>query len=781
MIVSAMENKRLGKANKPLLIVPNNITAQFKNDFYRLYPNANILYADEKSFETKKRKRFLSKIAQNDYDAIIMGQSQFDLLKISKERRIESIGNEIQNIIDEMSELDKNEDRLTIKILERTKKSLEKNLEKLMDSKEESILDFEQLGIDALYVDEAHLYKNLYFTTKLRNIAGINQTASQKALNLKMKIDYIEEIGGKVTFATGTPISNTMAEMYTMQRYLMGDLLREQGIYNFDSWQRIFASTETKLEISPAGNGFQLKTRFSNFRNIPELMNLYNSVADVVTTEMINLPVPKHTKEVLEAETSEELAIEMTSFGKRAEACKNGKDPREDNMLKIVNEGRYAGLDIRHINEDYPDYEDSKVNLVVNKVYEIYKETMENKSTQVIFSDLSTPKENEFNIYDDIKNKLIEKGIKAEEIAFVHSAKKAKDREAMFEKVRTGDIRVILGSTAKMGAGTNFQNKLIALYHLDTPWRPSDLEQREGRILRQGNENEEVKIFKCITKGSFDAYSWQILEQKQRFITQAKIGAITGREVKDIDDVTLDYAEIKALATGNPKIKRKMEVDTEIEKLKVLETSHRKKQYSNEKFLTEEYPKEIERLNSILENLKIDDEYIEKLNFNEEDFEIEIKGNKYRDKEKAGALLIQVANASNIDDLIGEYKGFKIYSNSTQLSSDVKLKKATSHRLILNNGYKKANIDLLDDCLNSCKDRLENINQKIKRLDEEKEQIEKSYNLPFEHKETLENLLKEKIELEKEFEQENKTCVQFEDEETQEQVIQQTEDYEAEM
>ncbi len=448
------------------------------------------------------------------------------------------------------------------------------------------LLDFEQLGIDAIYVDEAHLYKNLYFTTKLRNIAGINQTSSQKALNLKMKMEYIEEIGGKVIFATGTPISNTMAEMYTMQKYLMPNTLREQGIYNFDSWQKIFASTETKLEIAPTGNGFQLKTRFSNFRNIPELMNLYNSVADVVTTEMINLPVPKHTKEVLETETSEELAIEMNSFGERAEKIKSGRiDPRDDNMLKIVNEGRYAGLDIRHINESFPDYENSKVNLVVNKVYEIYKDTMENKSTQVIFSDLSTPKENEFNIYDDIKNKLIEKGVQPEEIAFVHSAKKSKDREKMFEKVRNGDIRVILGSTTKMGAGTNFQNKLIALYHLDTPWRPSDLEQREGRILRQGNENEEVKIFKCITKGSFDAYSWQILEQKQRFITQAKIGAITGREVKDIDDVTLDYAEIKALATGNPKIKRKMEVDTEIERLKVLETSYRKKQYDDEKFL----------------------------------------------------------------------------------------------------------------------------------------------------------------------------------------------------
>ncbi len=783
MIVSAMENKRLGRANKPLLVVPNNITAQFKNDFYRLYPNANILYADEKSFETKNRKRFLSKIAQNNYDAIIMGGSQFDLLKISKARRIENLGNEIQNIVDEMSELDKNEDRLTIKILERTKKSLEKNLKKLMYSKEETILDFEQLGIDAIYVDEAHLYKNLYFTTKLRNIAGVNQTASQKALNLKMKIDYIEEIGGKITFATGTPISNTMAEMYTMQRYLMQDTLQEQGIYNFDSWQRIFASTETKLEIAPAGNGFQLKTRFANFRNIPELMNLYNSVADVVTTEMINLPVPKHTKEVLEAETSEELAIQMQSFGKRAEDIKNGKDPRIDNMLKIVNEGKYAGLDIRHINENYPDYEDSKVNLVVNKVVEIYRKTMENKSTQVIFSDLSTPKENEFNIYDDIKSKLIEKGIKPDEIAFIHSAKKSKDREAIFEKVRSGDIRVILGSTTKMGAGTNFQNKLIALYHLDTPWRPSDLEQREGRILRQGNENEEVKIFKCITKGSFDAYSWQILEQKQRFITQAKVGAITGREVKDIDDVTLDYAEIKALATGNPKIKRKMEVDTEIEKLKVLETSYRKKQYANEKFLTEKYPKEILRLNNILESIKLDSEYIESIqdNFTEENFEIEIKGNKYTDKEKAGALLIQVANNSNIDDFIGEYKEFKIYSNSTQLSSDIKLVKNTSHSLSLNIGYKKSNIDLLDKCLNSCKDRLENINQKIKKLNEEKEQIEKSCKLPFEHKETLENLLKEKMELEKEFDEENKTCVQFEDEEIEEQVIEQTENYEIEI
>lgn len=764
MIVSAMENKRLGRANKPLLVVPNNITAQFKNDFYRLYPNANILYADEKSFETKNRKRFLSKIAQNDYDAIIMGQSQFDLLKISKERRIEILKGEINNILNEISELDSNIDRLSIKILERTKKSLEKNLEKLMDSKEETILNFEQLGIDMLYMDEAHLYKNLYFITKLRNVAGINQTASQKALNLKMKMEYIEEIGGKITFATGTPISNTMAEMYTMQRYLMQDTLQEQGIYNFDSWQKIFASTETKLEISPSGNGFQLKTRFSNFRNIPELMNLYNSVADVVTTEMINLPVPKHTKEVLEAETSEELAIEMNKFGKRAESCKKGKDPREDNMLKIVNEGRYAGLDIRHINESYPDYEDSKVNLVINKVVEIYNETMENKSTQVIFSDLSTPKENVFNVYDDIKNKLIEKGIKPEEIAFVHSAKKSKDREAMFEKVRSGDIRVILGSTAKMGAGTNFQNKLIALYHLDTPWRPSDLEQREGRILRQGNENEEVRIFKCITKGSFDAYSWQILEQKQRFITQAKVGAITGREVKDIDDVTLDYAEIKALATGNPKIKRKMEVDTEVEKLKVLETSHRKKRYANEKFLTEEYPKILQTIKQDIEKLKSDSEYIENINF-EEDFEIDIKGNKYTDKEKAGALLIQVANASNIGDLIGEYKGFKIYSSSTQLSSDIKLVKDTNHRLTLNNGYKKANIDLIEDCLKDCNIRLNNLDKKLVKLNEEKEQIEKSYKLPFEHKETLENLLKEKLELEKEFDDENKTFVQMGDEE----------------
>ena len=770
MIVSAMENKRLGRTNKPLLVVPNNITAQFKNDFYMLYPNANILYADEKSFETKNRKRFLSKIAQNDYDAIIMGQSQFDLLKISKERRIENLQNEIQNIIDEMRMLDKNEDRLTVKILEITKKSLEKNLEKLMDSKEESILDFEHLGIDSMYIDEAHLYKNLYFTTKLKNIAGINQTSSQKASNLKMKMDYIEEIGGKVTFATGTPISNTMAEMYTMQKYLMPNVLIGQGIYNFDSWQRIFASTQTKLEISPAGNGFQLKTRFANFRNIPELMNLYNSVADVVTTEMINLPVPKHTKEVLEAETSEELAIEMTSFGTRAEACKQGRiDPKEDNMLKIVNEGRYAGLDIRHINKDNPDYENSKVNLVVNKVYEIYNETMENKSTQVIFSDLSTPKENEFNVYDDIKNKLIEKGIKSDEIAFVHNAKNSKDRELMFEKVRNGNIRVILGSTSKMGAGTNFQNKLIALYHLDTPWRPSDLEQREGRILRQGNENEEVKIFKCITKGSFDAYSWQILEQKQRFITQAKIGAITGREVKDIDDVTLDYAEIKALATGNPKIKRKMEVDTEIEKLKVLETSHRKKQYANEKFLAEEYPKELELINKKINDLKLDDEYIKTLKeFTEEDFEIEIKGNIYKDKEKAGMLLIQIANASGVNDLIGKYKGFEIYSASTQLSAEIKLVKNAQHKVTLNNGYKKANIDLLDDCLKDCINNLHLQEKRLINLNDKKEQIEKSYNLPFEHKETLENLLKEKMELEKEFNEENKTCVQFGSEEVEE-------------
>ncbi|WP_317367515.1 DUF4314 domain-containing protein [uncultured Tyzzerella sp.] len=774
MIVSAMENKRLGRANKPLLVVPNNIMGQFKNDFYLLYPNANILYADEKSFETKNRKRFLSKIAQNEYDAVIMGQSQFDLLKISKGRQIEYLQTEIEQIVEEISDLNSYEDRISIKSLERTKKALEKSLKKLMDSKEESILDFEQLGVDALYLDEAHLYKNLYFVTKLRNIAGINQTASQRATNLKMKIEYLEEIGGKVTFATGTPISNTMAEMYTMQRYLMQNTLREQGIYNFDSWQKIFASTQTKLEVSPTGNGFQLKTRFANFRNIPELMKLYNSVADVVSNDMINLPIPKYTNEVLEAETSEELAKEMKSFGERAEKCKNGSvNPKDDNMLKIVNEGRYAGLDIRHINENNPDYENSKVNLVVNKVVEIYNQTMENKSTQVIFSDLSTPKDDEFNVYDDIKNKLIQKGIKEDEIAFVHTAKNSKQREDMFEKVRTGDIRVILGSTTKMGAGTNFQNKLVALYHLDTPWRPSDLEQREGRILRQGNENEEVKIFRCITKGSFDAYSWQILEQKQRFITQAKVGAITGREVKDIDDVTLDYAEIKALATGNPKIKRKMEIDTEIEKIRVLETAYRKKQYSSENFLNEIYPKELERFNNRIERLKLDDEYIKTLGdlSSDENFEITIKDNKYTDKEKAGAFLIQVANASGFGDLIGEYKGFKIYSNSTQLSADIKLKHNASHRLTLNNGYKKANIDLLDECILSIDKRIEIADKNIKDLQEQKEQVEKFYNTPFEHKETLENLLKEKIELEKEFENENKTCVQFEDDNIKEEKI----------
>lgn len=771
MIVSAMEKKRLKIANKPLLIVPNNITGQFKNDFYRLYPNANILYADEKSFETKNRKRFLSKIAQNDYDAVIMGQSQFDLLKISKERQLESIEEEINNIVDEISQLDKSQDRPTIKILERTKKSLEKNLEKLLDSQTEDILEFEQLGIDALYLDEAHLYKNLYFTTKLRNVAGINQTNSQKALNLKMKIDYLEEIGAKITFATGTPISNTMAEMYTMQRFLAQNELKEQGLYHFDSWQKIYANTETKIEISPTGTGFQTKTRFSNFRNIPELMNFYNKFADVITTEMINLPIPKYESYVIEAETSEELATEMNSFGERAEMCKKGiVNPKEDNILKIVHEGRYAGLDIRHINEEYQDYENSKVNLLVNKVFEIYSETMENKSTQVIFSDLSTPKKDEFNIYDDIKEKLINKGVKEEEIAFVHSAKNSKDREKMFEQVRTGEIRVILGSTSKMGAGTNFQDKLIALYHLDTPWRPSDLEQREGRILRQGNENDNVKIFRCVTKGSFDAYSWQILEQKQRFIAQAKVGAITGREVKDIDEVSIDYAEIKALATGNPLIKRKMEVDTEIEKMKVLETAFRKQLYSNQKFLEEEYPGILQNFNNKISNITEDLKYIETISFDENNFNIVINNNKYTDKEVAGELLLKLANKSNTGEKLGEYKGFIIYSDSTPLNCKIKLCKNSEYKLNLNNGYKKGNIDLLDSTLSSIKEHLTEYEEKIKNLETKKELVEKSIKKEFEHKETLLSLYKEKAEIEKSFEDENKTFVELDIEENEQEV-----------
>lgn len=780
MIVSAMEKKRLGIANKPLLVVPNNITGQFKNDFYRLYPNANILYADEKSFETKNRKRFLSKVAQNDYDAIIMGQSQFDLLKISKEKQILNIQNQIEEIDIELQGLDRNEDRVSIKRLERNKKDLEKNLLKLIDSKTETILDFEQLGIDALYIDEAHLYKNLFFTTKLRNVAGINQTNSQKAFNLKMKIDYLEEIGAKITFATGTPISNTMAEMYTMQRFLASEKLTEQGIYSFEAWQKIYASTETKLEISPAGNGFQTKTRFSNFRNIPELMNFYNSFADVITTEMINLPTPKYENFVLEAETSEELAKEMQSFGERAEYCKNGGvDPRKDNILKIVHEGRYAGLDIRHIDGNYPDYENSKVNMLVNKVFEIYEKTSENKSTQVIFSDLSTPKKDEFNIYDDIKQKLINKGMKEEEVAFVHSAKNSKEREKLFEKVRNGEIRVILGSTSKMGAGTNFQNKLIALYHLDTPWRPSDLEQREGRILRQGNENEEVKIFRCITKGSFDAYSWQILEQKQRFIAQAKVGAITGREVKDIDEVSIDYAEIKALATGNPLIKRKMEIDTEIEKLKVLETAYRKQLYSNQKFLDEEYPEKLQKLNKKIENIKEDLKYIETINFNDE-FRITINNNQYLDKEVAGEFLLKLANSKNVDEKLGEYKGFIIYSNSTPLNCKIKLCRNSSYSFNLNNGYKKGNIDLLDDTINKIAEDLKDYEERILNLENKKELVQNSVNKEFEHKETLLALYKEKAEIERSFDDENKTVVNFEDE-TIEEIKEETCEYDLEL
>ena len=514
MVASAMESKRLGLATKSMFVVPNHLTEQLGREFLELYQGANILVATKKDFEPKNRKRFIGRIATGEYDAVIIGHSQFEKIPMSKDYQQKHIQNEIDEIIQNIQTLkQENNQNFTVKQLEGTKKKLEVRLKKLNDDfKKDNVVTFEELGVDKLYVDEAHSFKNLFLYTKMRNVAGIGQTEALKSSDMFMKCRYMDEItGGKgVVFATGTPVSNTMSELYTMQRYLQYDELKKQGHQNFDSWASTFGETVTAIELSPEGNGYRTKTRFAKFYNLPELMNNVKQFADIQTADMLNLPTPEvEYKKVLTKPTEEQKLI-LESLSERAEEVRNRNvEPTEDNMLKITNDGKKLALDQRLVNEMLPDDKNSKVNACVENIYNIWKESIEKKSAQLVFSDMSTPKnDGSFNIYEDLKEKLINKGIPEEEIAFIHNANSEKQKDELFAKVRTGDVRILLGSTQKMGAGTNVQTKLIALHDLDVPWRPSDLEQRAGRIVRQGNENKKVEIYRYVTENTFDAYLW---------------------------------------------------------------------------------------------------------------------------------------------------------------------------------------------------------------------------------------------------------------------------------
>jgi N12 class adenine-specific DNA methylase len=557
MIAAGMESKRLGLAQKCLYVVPNHLTEQWGSDFMRLYPGANIMVATKKDFEPANRKKFCSRIATGDYDAIIIGHSQFEKIPLSRERQIASIEKQIDDLEIAIEEAALEEgSRYTVKQMEKTRKSLEAKLEKLNDqSRKDDVVTFEQLGVDRLFVDESHNYKNLFLYTKMRNVAGIAQTDAQKSSDMFMKCQYMDELtGGKgITFATGTPVSNSMVELYTIMRYLQYDTLQKLGLGHFDSWAASFGETVTAIELSPEGTGYRAKTRFARFFNLPELISLFKESADVQTADMLNLPVPEaeYVNEVLQP--SDEQKELVSSFADRAEDVrKGGVNPKVDNMLKITNDGRKCALDQRLINDMLPDAQDSKVNLCVENAFQVWQETIPDKSTQLIFCDLSTPKtDGTFNVYDDLREKLVAKGIPREEIVFIHEANTETKKAELFTKVRAGQVRILIGSTPKLGAGTNVQDRLVALHHLDCPWKPSDLEQQEGRILRQGNRNDKVKIFRYVTEGTFDAYMWQILENKQKFISQIMTSKSPVRACEDVDDTALSYAEIKALATGN--------------------------------------------------------------------------------------------------------------------------------------------------------------------------------------------------------------------------------------
>ncbi|QIB70753.1 DEAD/DEAH box helicase family protein [Aminipila butyrica] len=685
MIAAAMESKRLGLCQKSLMVVPNHLTEQWASDFLRLYPGANILSATKKDFEPANRKKFCSRIATGDYDAVIIGHSQYEKIPLSTDRQIATVKKQIQEIELSIQAVKKeNGERYTIKQMEKTKKSLTTRLSRLNDNtRKDNVITFEQLGIDRLFVDESHSYKNLFLHTKMRNVAGIAQTEAQKSSDMFAKCQYLDELtGGKgITFATGTPISNSMTELYTNMRYLQYNTLQQMGLGHFDSWAASFGETQTAIELAPEGTGYRAKTRFAKFFNLPELISLFKECADIQTSDMLKLPVPEVEYINVVLKPSEHQKAMVASLADRAEAVRNRiVDAHIDNMLKITSDGRKLALDQRLINDMLPDEENSKSSVCVENAYKIWDETKENKLAQLIFCDISTPKgDGTFNLYDDIRNKLIAKGVPKEEIAFIHEATTEIRKAKLFAQVRSGQVRFLLGSTQKMGAGTNVQDKLIALHHLDVPWRPSDIEQQEGRIVRKGNLNPKVKIFRYVTEGTFDSYSWQLIENKQKFIGQIMTSKSPVRSCEDIDETALTYAEVKALATGNPYIKEKMDLDIQVSKLKLLKANHISQIYRLEDSIAKSYPKQIAELKEKIAGYEKDLEIYQKnRSMDKGHFFMKVGDLKYTEKKEAGTALISMVKKEAQKThlrvmMIGEYNGLKITSTFESFEQRYKL------------------------------------------------------------------------------------------------------------
>ena len=742
MVAAAQESKRLGLCNKSLFVVPNHLTEQWAAEYLQLYPAANILVATKKDFETKNRKKFCGRIATGDYDAVIIGHSQFEKIPMSIERQRAILEQQLEEITGGIAELKRNRgENFSIKQLEKSKKSIRQKLDKLNDqTKKDDVVTFEELGVDRLFVDESHYYKNLYLYTKMRNVGGIAQTEAQKSSDLFMKCRYLDEItGGRGTvFATGTPISNSMVELYTIQRYLQYSTLVKNGLQHFDAWASTFGETITAVELTPEGTGYRAKTRFAKFYNLPELMAMFKEIADIKTADMLNLPVPEAKYHNIAVKPSEMQKEMVASLAERAEQVRGGGvDSSVDNMLKITNDGRKLALDQRMLNDMLPDFEGSKINACVDNIYRIWEENADKKSAQLVFCDLSTPKnDGTFSVYNDIRKKLIERGIPESEVKFIHEADTDMKKKELFQKTRKGEVRVLLGSTQKMGAGTNVQDKLIALHDVDCPWRPSDLEQRSGRIVRQGNENPQVDIYRYVTEQTFDAYLYQLVEGKQKFASQIMTSKSPVRSAEDIDETALSYAEIKMLATGNPYIKEKMDLDIQVQKLKMLKSNFLSEKYGLEDKVIKFYPQQIAYLKSRVEGLTKDVETA-KLHpkpIDEQPLGMMVSGVSYSEKAEAGQAIINACKSMNSPDAIplGEYRGFQmeLYFDTVQRNYVVKLKGETSRDVPLGDDAHgnivriDNGIERFEEALADTKNSLENTE---KQFETAKQEIEKPF------------------------------------------------------
>ena len=769
MVAAAMESKRLGLCQKSLFVVPNHLTEQWASEFLRLYPSANILVATKKDFETRNRKKFCSRISTGDYDAVIIGHSQFERIPVSAERQERLLQEQIWEIEDGLTELKNSRaENFTIKQLEKTKKSLEARLDKLhKNERKDDVVTFEQLGVDRLFVDEAHGYKNLFLYTKMRNVAGISTTEAQKSSDMLLKCRYLDELtqGKGVVFATGTPVSNSMTELYTMMRYLQHDMLQRNNLTHFDNWASIFGETTTAIELAPEGTGYRARTRFAKFFNLPELMTIWKEAADIKTADQLNLPTPEVEYHNEVAHPTEHQQAMVQELSERAAEVHSGKvEPWKDNMLKITSDGRKLGLDQRILNPLLPDDPSSKVNQCVENITQIWQDGKADKLTQLVFCDISTPKgttgrkaakssgtldspelhaletltepadeERPFSIYYDIRDKLIARGIPETEIAFIHDANTEARKKELFAKVRSGQVRVLMGSTFKMGAGMNVQDRLIALHDLDCPWRPGDLEQRKGRIVRQGNKNKTVHIYRYVTEGTFDSYLWQTVENKQKFTSQIMTTKSPVRSCEDIDETALSYAEIKALCAGDPRIKEKMDLDIEVSRLKLLKANHQSQQYRLEDSLLKYFPEQIEQNKGFIAGLKQDMETLAANQPPEGEFAgMVIRGDTLTDKDNAGAAILEACKELKSGDTveIGSYRGLNMSLSFNGFHVDLILKGAMTHQTELGTDA-RGNLARIDHALEAVPDRLQSIQTQLDNLYQQQAAAKAELGKPF--------------------------------------------------